>query len=92
MGLRTTATGQGSPIPHTNREPVMNTCEHLKITKNGNTKLLVTFTIGQRQGLARISELTNTSQQALIRGGPAAHRRAPRREAQTGRRPKSAPK
>ena len=41
--------------------------EHIKTNERGMTRLLVTFPITQREGLAELSRRLGTSQQNLIR-------------------------
>ena len=45
--------------------------EHIKTNERGMTRLLVTFPITQREGLAELSRWLGTSQQNLIRSAVA---------------------
>ena len=45
--------------------------EHIKTNERGMTRLLVTFPITQREGLAELSRRLGTSQQNLIRAAVA---------------------
>ena len=47
------------------------TVEHIKTNERGMTRLLVTFPITQREGLAELSRRLGTSQQNLIRAAVA---------------------